>query len=215
MRGDREEKKTQKMNSEKSEHRIVKNKRYRLVEHMKRIPRRHYLMAIRYSNETYGEMQTYCEKNAHRGIKCVYGCPKMVSDCVIRDSILMVLEMNNEENRIEGIGMVRNTVQEPGGGRRTFQIHDDGNLNRFVYMGAKRIDRSEMTKQEEEVMAAFDIICFKGCNHQKRGHGITMFPLDVIEKCKKLIDLQEFVFTMFKNRYNRNIENKQVSHYSL
>lgn len=132
------------MNSNNFEHKIIKNKRYRLVEHMKRIPRRHYLMTIRYSNETYDEMQTYCENNAHRGIKFAYGCPKMVSDCVIKDSILMVLEMNNEENRIEGIGMVRNTVQEPfinsGGGRRTFQIHNDGNLNRFVYMGAKRID---------------------------------------------------------------------------
>ena len=57
-----------------------------------------------------------------------------------------------------------------------------------------------MTEEEEQVFAAFDIICFKGCNHQKRGHGITIFPLDVVEKCKKLIDLPEFVWTMFKNR---------------
>ena len=192
------------------EHRMLKNKRYRLVEHMKKIPRRQYLMTIRYNNDTYREMRDFAEvaSNAKRGIKCVYGCPKMVSDCVIRDSVLMVLEMNNDENRIEGIGMVRNTVQEPfmsSAGRRTFQIHDDGNLNRFVYIGAKRIDRNEMTEEEEQVFAAFDIICFKGCNHQKRGHGITMFPLDVIEKCKKIIDLQEFAYTMFKNRYNKNI----------
>jgi hypothetical protein len=171
------------------EHRMLKNKRYRLVEHMKKIPRRQYLMTIRYNNETYQEMRDFTEvaSNAKRGIKCVYGCPKIVSDCVIRDSVLMVLEMNNDENRIEGIGMVRNTVQEPfmisGGseGRRTFQIHNDGNLNRFVYIGAKRIDRNEMTEEEEQVFAAFDIICFKG----------------------KLIDLQEFAYTMFKNRYNK------------
>jgi len=190
------------------EHQIIKNKRYRLVESMKRIPRRHYLMTIRYNDETYREMQNYCEKNAERGIKCVYGCPKMISSIVIRDTVLMVLEMNNDKNRIEGIGMVRNTVQEQ---RKRFQIHEDGNLNRFVYMGSKRIDRSEMTKEEEEVFAAFDIICFKGFNHQKRGHGVMMFPLDVIEKCKKIIDLQDFALTMFKNRYSKNIENKQVS----
>ncbi len=188
------------------EHRMLKNKRYRLVEHMKTIPRRHYLMTIRYNNKTHQEMQEYCDNNEKRGIKCVYGCPKMVSDCVVRDSILMVLEMNNEDNCIEGVGMVRNTIQEPNG-RRPFQIHEDGNLNRFVYMGAKRIDRSEMTSEEEDVFAAFDIICFKGCNHQKRGHGITIFPLDVIEKCKKIIDLQEFVYMMFKNRYNKPSKN--------
>jgi len=183
---------------EQDEHQMMKNKRYRLVEHMKRIPRRQYLMTIRYGNETHGEMRNYCEQKATRGIKCVYGCPKGVSDCVIRDSILMVLEMNNDKNRIEGVGLVRNTIQEPKAQR--FQIHDDGNLNRFVYMGSKRINRDEMTEEEEQVFAAFDIICFKGCNHQKRGHGITIFPLDVVEKCKKLIDLPEFVWTMFKNR---------------
>jgi hypothetical protein len=107
----------------------------------------------------------------------------------------MVLEMNNDENRIEGVGMVRNTIQD-----RAFQIHDDGNLNRFAYVGTRRIDRKDMTEREEQIFAAFDIICFKGFNHQKRGHGITIFPLDVVEKCKKLIDLPDFVFTMFKNR---------------
>ena len=80
---------------------------------------------------------------------------------------------------------------------------DDGNLNRYVYIGSKRIDRGDMTAEEDAVISAFDIICFKGSNHQKRGQGITIFPLDVIEKCKKLIDLPEFVLTMFKNRTNK------------
>ncbi len=187
----------------KKEHQMMKNKRYRLVEHMKKIPRRQYLMTIRYSNQTFQEMNDYCQQNSSRSIKCVYGCPKAVSDCVIRDSILMVLEMNNDKNRIEGIGMIRNTIQEPMIPRRTFQIHDDGNLNRYVYIGSKRIDRGDMTAEEDAVISAFDIICFKGSNHQKRGQGITIFPLDVIEKCKKLIDLPEFVLTMFKNRTNK------------
>lgn len=185
---------------ERDEHQMMKNKRYRLVEHMKRIPRRQYLMTIRYDNNTHQEMKDCVSQNAKRGIKCVYGCPKAVSDCVIRDTVLMVLEMNNDENRIEGVGMVRNTIQD-----RAFKIHDDGNLNRFAYVGTRRIDRKDMTEGEEQVFAAFDIICFKGFNHQKRGHGITIFPLDVVEKCKKLIDLPDFVFTMFKNREQKNI----------
>jgi hypothetical protein len=167
---------------------------------MKRIPRRQYLMTIRYDNKTHQEMKDYVAQNAKRGIKCVYGCPKAISDCVIRDTVLMVLEMNNDENCITGVGLVRNTIQEPIAPKRSFQIHDDGNLNRFAYVGTRRIDRKDMTEGEEQVFAAFDIICFKGYNHQKRGHGITIFPLDVVEKCKKLIDLPEFVFTMFKNR---------------
>jgi hypothetical protein len=170
------------------------------VEKMKAIPRREYIMTIRYDSNTHCEMMDYSKQFANKGIKCVYGSSKIVSEMVVMDSVMFILEMNNDENRIEGVGMIRNTLQEPIAKNRTFQIHEDGNLNRHVYIGSKRIDRSEMTEYEESVMAAFDVICFKGRNHQKRCHGITIFPLDVIEKCKKVIDLQTFAMMMFKNR---------------
>lgn len=180
------------------------NKKHRMVERMKLIPRREYLMTIRYTNQTYQEMQNYCVGTGKKGIKCAYGVPIPVSKCVVPDSVLMVMEMNNDTNQIVGVGLVRNTIQEPGSiGRKHFSIHDNGNLNRYVYLGTKHIRRDELTEHEEEVFAAFDRICFKGRKHLKRCVGITYFPLDITEACKELIDFPTFVFQMFKNRVKK------------
>lgn len=187
--------------SDKEENRRLRNKRYRMVEKMKLIPRREYLVTIRYSDNSYREMQKYCEKYEKQGIKCAYGCPIPVSHVVVPDSILIVLEMNNDQNKIEGVGLVRNTLQEPSVlGNRIFNIHDDGNLNRFVYLGSKHITREEMTDEEDEVMEALDILCFYGPRHMKRCVGLTLFPMDIIEKCKRVIDLPNYILEMFKRR---------------
>lgn len=188
----------------KKERREWLNKKHRMVERMKLIPRREYLMTIRYTNQTYEEMQNYCVGTGKKSIKCAYGVPIPVSRCVVPDSVLMVMEMNNDTNQIVGVGLVRNTIQEPGSiGRKHFSIHDNGNLNRYVYLGTKHIRRDELTDHEEEVFAAFDRICFKGRKHLKRCVGITYFPLDITEACKELIDFPSFVFQMFKNRVKK------------
>jgi hypothetical protein len=186
---------------DQEEKRRERNKRYRMVEKMKLIPRREYLVTVRYKDDTYEEMQKYCEKYEKQGIKCAYGCPIPVSQVVVQDSILIVLEMNNDQNRIMGVGLVRNTLQEANViGQRVFNIHDDGNLNRYVYLGSKHIKREEMSEEEEEVMTAFDILCFYGTRHMKRCVGLTLFPMDTIEKCKRVMDLPNYLLQMFKKR---------------
>lgn len=184
------------------EKRIERNKRYRIVEKMKAIPRREYIMTIRYDSNTHCEMLDYSKQFANKGIKCVYGSSKIVSEMVVMDSVMFILEMNNDKNKIMGIGLVRNTVQEAAAtvGRRLFNIHSDGNLNRYVYVGSRRISREEMTNEEDEVFLALDIICFYGTSHMKRCHGITMFPLDIVSKCKSVIDLPEYMKNMFLKR---------------
>jgi len=184
------------------EKRVLRNKRYRIVEKMKAIPRREYIMTIRYDDNTHEEMLKYSEMFHKNGIKCVYGSSKIVSEMVVTDSVMFILEMNNDKNQIEGVGMVRNTLQEPAAtvGRRLFDIHKDGNLNRFVYIGSRRIDRKSMTEEEDEVFLALDLLCFYGNAHMKRCHGITMFPLDVVAKCKRVIDLPEYIKNMFRKR---------------
>jgi hypothetical protein len=172
---------------------ILKNKRIRTVEKLKRIPQKHYLMTTRFNNKSHAEMLNYCQKI--KGLKCIYGVPREISIHVVKESIMFVLEMNNDLNRIEGVGMLKN-VAFPS----RYAVYEDGNYNRFSYLGKTRIARENMTVEEEQIMQVFDILCFKSKFHQKRCQGITMFPPDILEKCKKRLDLTDFVANMFKSR---------------
>jgi hypothetical protein len=188
------------MNSEEDEKKenevrakMARNFRLRELVHLKRVPKKHYLMTTRFNDKSHAEMLSYCNKI--KGLKCIYGVPKEISGYVVKDAIMFILEMNNECDRIEGIGMVKNTVFPS-----RYGVYEDGNYNRFSYLGKARIDRNDMTEEEDAVLVALDIICFKGKCHLKRSHGITIFPPDVLEKCKKKMDITEYIVNMFKNR---------------
>ena len=128
---------------------------------------------------------------------CIYGTPDKITKKIPIDSVLFILEMNNDINKIMGIGMVKN---HPFCGRTTYE---EGNFNRFVYMGKYRIDRIEMTESEENIMQAFDILCFTGNRHLKRGKGITSYPPYMLFKCNKIMDLVDFISDMFKKRFSQ------------
>lgn len=183
-------------NDDEARAKIARNKRIRDLVKINRVPKKHYLMTTRFNDKSHGEMLTYCNKI--KGLKCIYGVPKEISDYVVKDSIMFVLEMNNERDQIEGIGMVKNTAFPS-----RYGVYEDGNYNRFSYLGKARIDRCDMTEEENTILTALDIICFKGKCHLKRSHGITIFPPDVLEKCKTKMDITEYIVNMFKNRLEK------------
>jgi len=80
-------------------------------------------------------------------------------------------------------------------------VYSEAKYNQFAYVGKYRIDRSEMDEMEERIMKVFDILCFKGARHLKRLTGVKAFPLDILYKCSRLIDLIDFISTMFKKRF--------------
>jgi len=171
----------------------ARSKRNKELIYLKSLPKKHYLMTTRFNDKSHTEMLSYCDKI--KGLKCIYGVPKEISGCVVKDAILFVLEMNNERNTIEGIGMVKNTSFPS-----RYGVYEEGNYNRFSYLGKARIDRCDMTEEEKSILTALDILCFTGKSHQKRSHGITIFPPDILEKCKIKIDITEYIMNMFKNR---------------
>lgn len=151
------------------------------------------IVTTRFNNESWNENELYRLK--YPTIGCIYATPEMNSERIRSDCILFVLEMNNEENKIMGIGMVRNHVII-----HKHRVYSNENYNRYAYLGKHRIDRSSMNEEEEIVMRAFDALCFKGARHMKRLQGIKAFPTDMLYKCKRIMDLVEFVRTMFKRR---------------
>jgi len=68
---------------------------------------KNYVMTSRFNNSTWTENTNFRKRIDKHG--CVYCAPMVVSQDIPYDSIMFVLEMNNDINRIMGIGMVKTT----------------------------------------------------------------------------------------------------------
>ena len=154
---------------------------------------RKFLLTSRFNQETWNENKKYREKNANVG--CIYCCPDPVTQKIPKESIMFVLEMNNDTNKIMGIGMVRNKSLS-----HRIRVYNDCNYNRYIYTGKTRIEREEMNIDEEEVMKVFDVLCFKVTRHMKRGQGLKSYPVELLYNCSRMLDLVDFISNMFKTR---------------
>jgi len=156
--------------------------------------KKNYITTTRFNSQTWKENREYMAKNTKFG--CIYGVTEPNRQSIPTESYLFVLEMNNDSNRIMGIGLVRNNPLY-----NRHMVYSEAKYNQFAYVGKYRIDRSEMDEMEERIMKVFDILCFKGARHLKRLTGVKAFPLDILYKCSRLIDLIDFISTMFKKRF--------------
>jgi hypothetical protein len=95
--------------------------------------------------------------------------------------IMFVFEMNNEENRIEGIGVIKNQIFH----EKRYKIYSESDYNRIIYRGKYWLSREELLTMDPELVEIFDKILFKGKSHLKRQSGITV----VTEKLTKKWDL--------------------------
>jgi hypothetical protein len=151
------------------------------------------LATTRFTNFTWEENCKFRERNPKA--KSVYLTPEKMSKHILPDSMVVVLEMNNDTNQIMGIGLIKNT---PIFGK--YSVYKDGYYNRYAYIGTFRLDVSDMTDSEKEMIKLLEAMCFKGCNHLKRGRGITRFPLKLLMLCYTEIDLMNYIRTMLKLR---------------
>lgn len=154
------------------------------------------LATTRFNNETWNENTIF--RNKHPNLGCIYPTPEANNTKISPDTIIFVLEMNNTTNRIMGIGMVRNHAFI-----KKHRVYSNENYNRYSYLGKNRIDRQDMSPNEEALMRALDIICFTGSRHMKRLQGIKQFPTDILYKYLKYLNIIEFVGNMFKQRLSQ------------
>jgi hypothetical protein len=57
-----------------------------------------------------------------------------------------------------------------------------------------------MNEEEDLVMKIFDILCFRGNKHMKRGQGLKSFPTELLFTLIKQVDLIKYIGNMFKDR---------------
>lgn len=160
--------------------------------------RKNYIVTTRFNNKTFQENACYRRKSDK--YKCIYCAPEPITQKIPYDSVLFVIEMNNELNKIMGVGLVRNHPRV-----NKFSIYENKGYCRYTYVGSTRIDRTDMDEDEEEIMELLDLFCFKGNKHMKRGQGIRSFPVEILFELQHedSIDIHKLISEMFKKRFKK------------
>jgi hypothetical protein len=114
----------------------------------------------------------------------MYCSPSELSPKIYYNTAVFVIEMNNSENKIEGVGLIKNKIETD----RYYKVHNEGNTNRYIYVGNYFIDRKTIEEYNERLVYILDIILFKGYTHSKRGSGLTLIPEKILKfELKRLL----------------------------
>ena len=123
----------------------------------------------RFNNITLNENIIWKEKN---NIKCIYGSPVKITDKILPNSTIIVIEMNNTKNIIEGFGIIKNKLTKEN--KRLYDIYTDKNYNRYIYKSNLRIDKTELNDYQLNIIKNLEKLLFTTKSHCKRGQGIQI-----------------------------------------
>lgn len=160
---------------------------------------KYYFMTTRFNNETYQEnliaRRKYLNNNYENG--CLYGTPKKICENIPIHSKIFVFEMNNDKNKIEGIGFITNKIYY----KNKYKIYSDNFYNKYIYKGYYWISREELEYNTNniEYIRFLDNVLFKSYDHMKRGYGITLFTQKKFKLIKK--ELFKFIRLVFIKKY--------------
>ena len=153
-----------------------------------------YIACTRFTNITHDENMTY-RKLAD--IPVIYGTPLKIREIYPDGALLFVIEMNNDTNKIEGIGLIRNTQVLD----KRYKIYQNSEYNRYIYKGQYWLKREQL---DREIIEIFDNILFKGKSHLKCRTGITIIT-------EKLFTHWDYDFTTIK----QNVKRVFLNHYKF
>ena len=129
----------------------------------------------RYNNQTWEQRTAWLAANP--GYACIYKSPVAIKSDIPYEASLFVLEMNNDTNRIMGVGRIVNEIRADRG----YRIYEDQNYNRYTYLGRQRLDRDVIMQSSvhARVLETLERMLFYGSRHAKRGHGIHELPVRI------------------------------------
>lgn len=155
-----------------------------------------YIASTRFNNDTYNENIAYRKQS---DIPVIYGTSIRIQDKYDVGTLMFVVEMNNEENRIEGIGLIRNTLVYD----KKHVIYSNSDYNRYLYKGDYWISRGIILEKDAEIAEICDTVLFKGKSHLKRVSGISVLTAQLFTNWDyKLCVLKEKIRRLFLGNYN-------------
>lgn len=158
----------------------------------------------RFNNETLHANYAYRKK---RDFKCMYCVPYELSSKILYNTPVFVIEMNNDTNKIEGIGLIKNKPAT----NRYYKVHQDGNTNRFIYIGNYFIERGVIEDYNPLLVYVLEEILFKGYTHSKRGSGLTSIPEKVLklDTCEGM-DIKKEIKHIFVGHFREKLKPKNT-----
>ena len=184
--------------------------------------------SVRFNNKTYLENIKWKQRKKHIG--CAYGLDKPLSINIPSKKYIYIIEMNNDINKIMGIGKIKNQIVYSNRSR----MYNEDRLNKYIYKDSNFISRNDIIKLKEKgkiVLRFLENILFYGYKHFKRGQGCVIIPWNRIltegseqisynksnpKKCsicgknrkghicqslKKNFKLQNFIYMWFNNLF--------------
>lgn len=153
------------------------------------------IAVTRFNDETWREHNNFIHSQSVH----FYNTPNKITSNIPLDTFTIILEMHNDENKIKGIGLIKNRSENL---KERLKMYNHQNYNRYSYLCLKRIDRTSLNEFDENIIHFFDIICFGGSHHLKRGKGIQRIPNKIIEKCKHVLYFPDYFKNIFINKFS-------------
>ena len=147
-----------------------------------------------FNTQSYNENRAYREKY---GKPVAYAPSIPIRGCYEKDDIIFVAEMNNDTNKIEGIGVIKNREIFDYKGR----MYKNPNYGFHFYEGKYWFSRSMILDFDEDIVTMFDTVLFCGKTHQKRGYGIKILGEKVFNNWKEYDYSYNLMYNKLKKLY--------------
>lgn len=155
---------------------------------------RFYVCVTRFNTHTFQENERFRTNSNFTG--CVYGSPTELPNHIPKQSRVFIFEMNNDINKIMGVGYMYNTLNYSC----KYRIYDNNDYNRYCYISKYRIDRDDMSREQKLFLKKIEKNVFYGSTHQKRGHGFNCIS-DI--NCKNIkADIIRWLYSIFTMKYS-------------
>jgi hypothetical protein len=173
-----------------------------------------YLASTRFNNDTWQENCSY--KRLHNMNGVIYGTNIRIKCSHSLGALFFVIEMNNQTNKIEGIGLIRNQLVLD----KKYNIYSNGDYNRYIYKGEYWLSRDKLCYHDKELVEIFELILFTGKGHLKRQSGISVvssllfekweYDDEIIKRDLKEIFIKEFL-TTFDSKSEKDLECEYIT----
>ena len=160
-----------------------------------------YLASTRFINATYQENKAY--RTTFNEV-AIYGTLIKIQYKYSIGAVMFVIEMNNETNKIEGIGLIKNIMLYDA----KYKIYKNNDYNRCIYKGDYWISREQILQMDSTIIEICDLILFKGKSHLKRQTGITILTEQLFTNwiLFKMKDLKSKIKKIFISEFQTPIK---------